>query len=46
MWGAPVIFVLKKDGTQMLSVDYHALNEITVKNEYLLPRIVNLFDQL
>jgi hypothetical protein len=45
-WGAPIIFVLKKDGTQMLCVDYHALNEVTVKNKYLLPRIDDLFDRL
>jgi hypothetical protein len=45
-WGAPAIFVLKKDGTQRLYVDYHALNEVTVKNGYLLPRIDDLFDQL
>jgi hypothetical protein len=45
-WGAPVIFVLKKDGTQSLCVDYHALNEVTVKNKYPLPRIDDLFDQL
>jgi hypothetical protein len=44
-WGAPVIFVLKKDGTQRLCVDYHALNEVTVKNKYPLPRIDDLFDQ-
>jgi hypothetical protein len=46
LWGAPVIFVLKKDGTQRLCVDYHVLNEVTVKNKYPLPRIDNLFDQL
>jgi hypothetical protein len=45
-WGAPVFFVPKKDGTQRLCVDYHALNEVTVKNKYLLPRIDDLFDQL
>jgi hypothetical protein len=45
-WGAPVIFVLKKDGTQRLCMDYHALNVVTVKNKYLLPRIDDLFDQL
>jgi hypothetical protein len=45
-WGAPVIFVPKKDGTQRLCVDYRALNEVTVKNKYPLPRIVDLFDQL
>jgi hypothetical protein len=41
-----VIFVLKKDGTQRLCVDYHALNEVTIKNKYPLPRIDDLFDQL
>jgi hypothetical protein len=45
-WRAPVIFVLKKDGTQRLCMVYHALNEVTVKNKYLLPRIDDLFDQL
>jgi hypothetical protein len=44
--GSPVIFVLKKDGTQRLWVDYRALNEVTIKNKYLLPRIDDLFDQL
>jgi hypothetical protein len=45
-WGAPVIFVPKKDGTQRLCVDYRALNDITVKNKYPLPMIDDLFDQL
>jgi hypothetical protein len=45
-WGAPVIFVPKKDGTQRMCVDYHALNEVTVKNKYPLPRIDDLFEQL
>jgi hypothetical protein len=45
-WGAPVIFVLNKDGTERLCVDYCALNEVTVKNKYLLPRIDDLFNQL
>jgi hypothetical protein len=44
--GAPMIFVSKKDGTQRLCVNYHALNEITIKNKYPLPRIDDLFDQL
>jgi hypothetical protein len=39
-----VIFVLKKDGTQRLCMDYHALSEVTVKNKYPLPRIDDLFD--
>jgi hypothetical protein len=41
-----VIFVLKNDGTQRLCVDYRALNEVTIKNKYPLPRIDNLTDQL
>jgi hypothetical protein len=45
-WRAPAIFVLKKDGTQRLCVDYRALNEVTVKNKYPLLRIDDLFDQL
>jgi hypothetical protein len=45
-WGVPVIFVPKKDGTQSLCVDYRALNEVTVKNKYPLPRIDDLFNQL
>jgi hypothetical protein len=46
LWGAPAIFVLKNDGTQRLCVDYHALNEVTIKNKYPLPRIDDLFNQL
>jgi hypothetical protein len=45
-WGAPMIFVRKKDGTMRLCVDYHALNEVNLKNKYPLPRIDDLFDQL
>jgi hypothetical protein len=41
-----VIFLPKKDGTQRLCVDYHTLNEVTVKNKYPLPRIDDLFHQL
>jgi hypothetical protein len=46
LWGAPVIFVLKKNDTQRLCVDYHTLNEVTIKNKYPPPRIDDLFDQL
>jgi hypothetical protein len=46
LWGAPVIFVSKKNGTQRLRVDYHALNEVTIKNKDPLPMIDDLFDQL
>jgi len=45
-WGAPVIVVEKKDGTQRMCVDYRSLNEVTIKNKYHLPRIEDLFDQL
>jgi hypothetical protein len=45
-WGAPVIFVPKKDGTQRMCIDYRSLNEVTIKNKYHLPRIDDLFDQL
>jgi hypothetical protein len=45
-WGAPVLFVEKKDGSMRLCVDYQALNEVTIKNKYPLPRIDDLFDQL
>jgi ribonuclease HI len=45
-WGAPVLFVKKKDGSMRLCVDYRALNEVTIKNKYPLPRIDDLFDQL
>jgi hypothetical protein len=41
-----VIFVPKKVGTQRLCMDYHALNEVTIKNTYPLPRIDDMFDQL
>jgi hypothetical protein len=44
--GGPTIFVMKKDGTQRMCVDDRALNEVTVKNKYPLPRIDDLFDQL
>ena len=45
-WGAPVLFVKKKDGTMRLCIDYRKLNQVTVKNKYPLPRIDDLFDQL
>jgi hypothetical protein len=46
MWGGPLIFVLKNDGTQRLWVDYRALNEVTIKNRYSLLMIDDLFNQL
>ncbi|EOX94106.1 DNA/RNA polymerases superfamily protein [Theobroma cacao] len=45
-WGAPVLFVKKKDGTLRLCIDYHQLNRVTIKNKYPLPRIDDLFHQL
>jgi hypothetical protein len=45
-WGAHVIFVPKKDGTQRMCVDYYSLNEVTIKNKYPFPRIDDIFDQL
>jgi hypothetical protein len=45
-WAAPVLFVEKNDGTTRMCIDYRALNEVTVKNKYPLPRIEDLFDQL
>jgi hypothetical protein len=45
-WGAPVLFVEKKDKSQRLCMDYRSLNEVTIKNKYPLPVINDLFDQL
>ncbi|GKE79644.1 putative reverse transcriptase domain-containing protein, partial [Tanacetum coccineum] len=45
-WGAPILFVKKKDGSFRRCTDYKELNKLTVKNRYTLPRIDDLFDQL
>ncbi|CAA0810222.1 Unknown protein, partial [Striga hermonthica] len=45
-WGAPVLFVKKKDGSMRMCIDYRDLNRLTIKNKYPLPRIDDLFDQL
>ena len=45
-WGAPVLFVKKKDSTLRLCIDYRQLNRVTIKNKYPLPRFDDLFDQL
>ena len=45
-WGAPVLFVKKKDGSMRLCIAYRELNKVTIRNQYPLPRINDLFDQL
>jgi hypothetical protein len=46
LWGVPVIFIRKKDGSWRLFNDYRQLNKTTIKNQYLFPGIDNLFDQM
>jgi hypothetical protein len=45
-WGAPVLFVQKKDGLQRMCVDYRSLNDVTMKNKCQVPRIEDLFNQM
>ena len=45
-WGAPVLFMKKKDGSLRLCIDYRQLNRVTIRNQYPLPRIDELFNQL
>ncbi|KAJ9538707.1 hypothetical protein OSB04_031440 [Centaurea solstitialis] len=45
-WGAPVLFVQKKDNSMRLCIDYRELNRVTIRNRYSLPRIDDMFDQL
>ncbi|KAH0658050.1 hypothetical protein KY289_026798 [Solanum tuberosum] len=45
-WGAPVLFVKKKDGSLRMCIDYRQLNKVRIKNKYPIPRIDDLFDQL
>ncbi|WMV32688.1 hypothetical protein MTR67_026073 [Solanum verrucosum] len=45
-WGAPVLFVRKKDGFHRMCIDYRQLNKVTIKKKYLLPRIDDLFGHL
>jgi hypothetical protein len=41
-----MIFIPKKDGTQQRCMHHHPLNEVIIKNKYLLPRMHGMFDQL
>ncbi|GJS36542.1 putative reverse transcriptase domain-containing protein [Tanacetum coccineum] len=45
-WGAPMLYVKKKDGSFRMYIDYQELNKLTIKNRYPLPRIDDLFNQL
>ena len=45
-WGAPILFVKKKDGSMRLCIDYRELNKVTIRNQYPLLRIDDIFDQL
>jgi hypothetical protein len=46
LWGAPIIFIQKKDGSWRLCIDYRQMNKATIKNQYPLTRIDDLFDQM
>ena len=46
LWGVPIIFIRKKDVSWRLCIDYRQLNKAMIKNQYLLPRIDDLFDQM
>ena len=45
-WGASVLFVKKNDGSLRMCIDYRELTKVTIRNQYPLPRIDDLFDQL
>jgi len=45
-WGAPILFLKKKNGTLKLCIKYREFNKVTIKNKYLLLRIDDLFDKL
>ena len=43
---SPVFFVGKKNGSKMMVMDYRNLNSQTVKNNYPLPLITELIDNM
>ena len=45
-WGSPILFVKKKDGGMRMCVDYRAVNKLTTRNSYPLPRIDDMLDKL
>jgi hypothetical protein len=45
-YGAPLLFIPRPDGSMNMCIDYRALNKITIKNKYPLPRIEDLLDNL
>jgi hypothetical protein len=45
-WGAPMVFVRNKDGSWRICIGYRQLNKTTIKNQYPLPRIDDLFDHM
>ena len=45
-WGAPVLFINKKDGSLRMCIDYRQLNKVTIENKYTIFMIDDLFDQL
>ena len=45
-WGVSILFVKKKDGSMRLCIDYREMNKVTIRNQYPLPRIDDLFDKL
>jgi hypothetical protein len=45
-WGAPFIFIIYKDGSWILCIDYRQLNKVMIKNQYPFPRIDDFFDEM
>uniref|UniRef100_A0A0G4G628 Reverse transcriptase domain-containing protein n=1 Tax=Chromera velia CCMP2878 TaxID=1169474 RepID=A0A0G4G628_9ALVE len=45
-FAAPAFFVAKKDGSLRMCIDYRAINKITIKDKYAMPRPEELLDRL